>query len=118
NTPYYDTSTQTFDPNGSPKVPVVSGLASFEDSFTYTGLQGIGYKVNYLFHIDDTSSGPGSAVLNFRASDSATTEVFQTGFTPGPIWATDWHDVVWGLPMDVNALFFAGFGADLSQYPE
>ncbi len=105
NSPMYDGN---FDPNGSPDLIAIHGNAGWSDTFTYWGTQLSGYKVNYWFQLEGTVSGDIEAGLNFSTSDGSVLP-FQPRTTLGNVlWISPDYDVVWGVPFDVNADFYAG----------
>ncbi len=121
NAPYYD-GTGDPNPNGSPDQIAVHGNAGWGDSFTYTGFQGTGYKINYYFRLDGSVSGDVQAGLNF--STSALTDDPNGGFYAprtnegNALWVTPSYDVVWGTATTVDVDFFAGLTTYVSQYAD
>ena len=112
--PYYNASNPVFfdgfgaiDPNGSPAAVEVEGRSGYKDTFTYTGFEGTGYKVRYIFHIDGLSDGDFNnfALVNFRAGGDPT-DVIQTSARVLDA-STASHDVTWGVPFTIENLFYA-----------
>ena len=104
NPEYWDGTTRN--PNGSPDAVEVQGSSGFRDTFTYTGFQGTGYKVRYLFHIDGSTGGDfiNSALINFTAG-SDPTDILQTSASVLDGSTAD-HQVNWGSPFTVSDAFY------------
>lgn len=115
NAPYFDGATVNED--GSPDLIALHGNAGWTDTFTYTGTQLSGYRVNYYFLLTGSASGDVEAGLNFHASDSPDYESFRTS-GGSALWITEWHDVVWDVPFDISVDFFGGMTTHVSQRPE
>jgi hypothetical protein len=132
--PYYNpanpsvvNSDGSFNPDGSPELLAIHGNAGWNDSYTYTGFEGTGYKVNYYFRLDGDVSGDTETQLHFNFSGAGT-----SGFYDSPLIHTDGaatthidqvyvtpdYDVVWGEEESVNLDVFSGLSSHLSQRPE
>jgi hypothetical protein len=115
NSPYFD---GTLDENGSPDLLAINGNAGWTDEFTYTGLQGTGYKVNFYFKLDGTVSGDVEAGLNFSTSDPAGQSYNPRTHDGNELWITPFYQVDWNQPFMVNADFYAGLNTHVSEKTE
>ncbi len=115
NSPYFD---GTLDPNGSPDLLAINGNAGFTDSFTYTGLTGSGYKVNFYFRLEGTVSGDVEAGLNFSTSDPAGQSFNPRTHVGNELWITPYYQVDWNQPLAISADFYAGLNTMVSQHAE
>jgi hypothetical protein len=85
---YYDQSTNTLNPEGSPDSLSSLGFAGFTDTLQFGGDLVNGYQAIYIFHIDGTNTGDGALAdlaVNVPGQDS---QSFFDG-TPG-YSANDW----------------------------
>ena len=123
--PYYSASNTVFvnndgsvNQNGSPDTLAVHGNAGWGDTFTYTGFQGTGYKVNYYFKLDGIVSGDAAAGLNFHTSDPNGAFYSPRTTLGSALWITPDYQVTWGNPFNVYVDFFGGITSDVSQHAE
>ena len=117
NTPLTD-GNGVVDPNGSPDLLAVHGNAGWTDTFTYTGLQGTGYKVNYYFALQGTAVGDVEAGLNFSTSDPSGPSYNPRTSQGSALWITPFYQVNWGTPFDVTTDFYGGMTTYVSQKPD
>ena len=117
NAPYTDQNGNV-NVNGSPDLLAVHGNAGWSDSFTYTGLQGTGYKVNYYFALEGTATGDVEAGLNFSTSDPGGLPYNPRTNQGSALWITPFYQVDWGAPFDVSADFYGGMTTYVSQKPD
>jgi hypothetical protein len=115
NSPYYDGN---FDPNGSPDLLAINGNAGWSDTFTYTGIQGTGYKVNYYFRLEGVVSGDIEAGLNFSTSDPGGQSFNPRTHLANELWITPFYQIDWNQPFNVSADFYAGMNTHVSQHAE
>jgi PEP-CTERM motif len=115
NSPYFDGN---FDPNGSPDLLAINGNAGFTDVFTYTGLNGAGYKVNFYFRLEGTVSGDIEAGLNFSTSDPAGLSFNPRTYVGNELWITPYYQVDWNQPLSISADFYAGLNTHVSEHAE
>ncbi|MCW3054789.1 MAG: hypothetical protein JWN14_3959 [Chthonomonadales bacterium] len=104
-----------FNVTGSPDLIAVHGNAGWTDTFTYTGLQGTGYKVNYYFNLVGTATGDTEAGLNFSTSDPGGLSYNPRTSAGSALWITPFYQVDWGVPFDVSADFYGGMTTYVSQ---
>ena len=123
--PYYNSSNPAYVNNdgsvntsGSPDTLSVHGNAGWGDTFTYTGLQGTGYRVNYYFQLEGNVSGDSAAGLNFSTSDPNGSSYNPRTTGGNELWITPFYDVNWGTPFDVYVDFFGGITSDVRNHPE
>lgn len=123
--PYYNAANQPYvgqdgvvNTNGSPDTLGVHGNAGWGDTFTYLGLQGTGYKVNYYFHLDGNVTSDAAAGLNFHTSDPGSPYYSPRTTLGEALWITPDYKVTWGTPFNVFVDFFGGTTSDLRQRPE
>ncbi len=119
---YYNPANQPFtdsngnvNPNGSPDLLAVHGNAGWTDTFTYTGLQGTGYKVNYYFALEGTASGDVEAGLNFSTSDPNGPSYNPRTSQGSALWITPDYQVDWGVPFNISTDFYGGMTTYVSQ---
>ena len=117
NTPYIDTSGNV-NPAGSPDLVSVHGNAGWSDTFTYTGLQGTGYKVNYYFALEGTATSDVEAGLNFTTSDPSAPSYNPRTSNGSALWITPAYQVNWGDPFTVSTDFYGGMTSYVSQHPD
>jgi len=122
---YYNPTNQPFtdaqgnvNPGGSPDLIAVHGNAGWTDTFTYTGLQGTGYKVNYYFNLVGTATGDTEAGLNFSTSDPNGPSYNPRTSQGSALWITPFYQVDWNVPFDVFADFYGGMTTYVSQKPD
>lgn len=122
---YYNPSNQPYtdqngnvDANGSPDLIGVHGNAGWHDTFTYTGLQGTGYTVNYYFGLQGTATSDVEAGLNFSTSDPNGPSYNPRTSQGSALWITPTYQVNWGVPFDVTADFYGGMTTYVSQKPD
>jgi hypothetical protein len=96
----------------------VHGNAAWGDTFTYTGLQGTGYKVNYYFRLDGSVSGDVEAGLNFYTNDPNAPAFNPRTSQGSALWISPWYDVAWGVPFDAYVDFYGGMTTYVSQKPD
>ena len=116
--PVFVDESGTVNPNGSPDTLAVHGNAGWSDKFTFTGLSGIGYKVNYFFRLEGSVSGDSAAGLNFYAGDPLNSYFGPRTTTGNETWVTPDYQVVWGRDYSVSADFFGGVTSDVRNHPE
>jgi hypothetical protein len=107
NQPYTDQNGNV-NVNGSPDLLAVHGNAGWNDTFTYTGLQGTGYKVNYYFALHGTATGDVEAGLNFSTSDPNGPSYNPRTSQGSALWITPFYQVDWGTPFNASADFYGG----------
>ncbi len=117
NQPYTDQNGNV-NANGSPDLLAVHGNAGWNDTFTYTGLQGTGYTVNYYFGLKGTAVGDVEAGLNFSTSDPNAPSYNPRTSQGSALWITPAYQVNWGVPFDVSADFYGGMTTYVSQKPD
>lgn len=117
NTPYTEPD-GTVHLDGSPDLVAVHGNAGWADTFTYTGLQGTGYKVNYYFALEGTATGDVEAGLNFSTSDPSAPSYNPRTNAGSALWITPDYQVDWDVPFTVSADFYGGMTTYVSQYPD
>jgi hypothetical protein len=117
NSPYTDANGNV-NLNGSPDLIGVHGNAGWTDTFTYTGLQGTGYKVNYYFNLEGTATGDVEAGLNFSTSDPSGPSYNPRTSQGSALWISPFYQVNWGTPFDVSADFYGGMTTYVSQKPD
>jgi len=122
---YYNPANQPYtDPNGnvnangSPDLIAVHGNAGWSDTFTYTGLQGTGYTVNYYFNLKGTATSDVEAGLNFSTSDPNGLSYNPRTSQGSALWITPAYQVNWGVPFDISADFYGGMTTYVSQKPD
>lgn len=105
----------SFNPDGSPELIGLHGNAGWSDSITYTGFQGTGYKVDYYYRLEGTTSGDTEAGLNFSSNGG----YYGPRTTRGnELWVTPDFDVAWGVPSDFSVDMYAGLSTHLSQHTD
>jgi hypothetical protein len=115
NSPYFDGN---LDPNGSPDLLAINGNAGWNDTFTYTGLQGTGYKVNFYFMLSGNASGDVEAGLNFNTSDPSGGSYNPRTNLGNALWITPFYQVDWNQPFNLSADFYAGLNTHVSDHLE
>jgi hypothetical protein len=81
---YYNSDTDTLDPNGSPNSLSSLGFAGFDDTLQFGGNLVTGYQAVYIFHVDGTNSGVGTlADLAVNVTDDPSQSFFdwQNGYS-------------------------------------
>ena len=114
NQPYVDQNNNV-NPNGSPDLIAVHGNAGWNDTFTYTGLQGTDYKVNYYFALQGTATSDVEAGLNFSTSDPNGPSYNPRTSQGTALWITPDYQVDWGTPFNLSADFYGGMTTYVSQ---
>lgn len=111
---YYDTPTNTFNPNGSPDTLVSLGFAGFNDTLHFGGVLQAGYKARYIFHVDGANTGYGAVADMVFGIQGFNDESF-FAFDPGSYntnWVTQTYDVNGITPQDVRVQFSNQFVVD------
>lgn len=132
--PYYNAANPSvvnddgsFNPGGSPELIGLHANAGWTDTYTYTGFQGTGYKVNYYFRLDGDVSGDTETQLHFNFQGAGASGYYDSPLihTDGAslthidqVYVTPDFDVVWGEEETVNLDVFTGLSTHLSQRPE
>ena len=116
--PVYVNNDGSVNPPGSPDTLAAHGDAGWGDTFTYTGFQGTGYKVNYYFELNGIVSGDAAADLNFHTSDPNGAYYSPRTTLGSVLWITPDYNVMWGNPFYVYVDFFGGITSDVAQRSE
>ncbi len=103
---------------GSPDTLSVHGNAGWVDTFTYTGLTGPGYYVNYLFQLDGFAQGDAAAGLNFTMDGPGGGYYGPRTTEAGALWSTPDFQVYFGEDYGITADFFGGITSDVRNHPE
>lgn len=128
--PYYNASNPRYvdsvgvHDEGSPDAVHSGGVARFSDTLTFGGLNGTGYRVRYVFHIDgfSTASADGLtyAELIFGVGNNIP-EGFRTSAQVAE-FGTSSYDVAWNVPTVIgttfSAVFFQGLNNNRPAYQE
>lgn len=108
---YYNSGTNTTNPDGSPDGLVSLGFAIFDDTLQFGGSLEAGYKARYLFHIDGTNSGYGAlASLSVSLAGNPAENFFLA--TPGfhsQTFATKTYEINGSTPQTIHVQFSTQF---------
>ncbi len=114
-----------FDPTGSPYQLAVHGNAGYSDTINFTGRDGEGYTVDFLFQLEGLISGDTEAGLNFstsRPSDPGyyprLTRVNGVQENVGMTWATPAYPIQFGTSFDIHADMYAGLTTNLIDHAD
>lgn len=123
--PYYNAANAayvnpdwTVNPDGSPDTLSIHGNAGWGDTFTFTGLTGPGYYVNYLFQLEGTTEGDAAAGLNFAMDGPGGGYYGPRSTTAGQFWSTPDYQLTWGNDYGITVDFFGGITSDVRDHPE
>lgn len=116
--PAYVNSDWSVNPSGSPDTLSVHGNAGWVDKFTFVGLTGPSYYVNYIFQLEGNTQGDSAAGLNFTMDGPGGGYYGPRTTQAGALWTTPDYQVTWGQDYGITADFFAGITSDVRQHPE
>jgi hypothetical protein len=118
---YYNSNTNVTDPAGSPDYLESLGRANFVDTLSYGGTFASQYYASYIFHIDGTNSGDGSAFGDLSvaiAGNTAEQFIFSNGGDISEDVATKMYPINAATPQDVEVYLQTQFVADTQDVPD
>jgi hypothetical protein len=111
---YYDSNTNTFDPNGSPDTLISLGFAGFNDTLHFGGSLQAGYQARYYWHVEgNNSDGHAVGDMAFGIQGYADESFF--AFAPGSYnetWVTQSYAVDGINPQNMHVFFSNQFVVD------
>lgn len=125
NPAYYNPSTGSVDPSGTPDFLVALAYAGFEDTLQFGGTLQTGYQARYVFHVHGVNSaGEGSdiaAANTLAVSIAGDPYEYRNHLSPGvldEIWSTKSHAVSGSFAQTVKVDLYSQFFDQAEFYPD